>query len=79
MFMYYWAGLYQDEMHDRINEGTETLMQAALSIKERTASPAQPGRITYGREQDTNRREEEQHEVLRSNEEEQSGEGDANC
>jgi hypothetical protein len=52
MFMYYWAGLYQDEMHDRINEGTETLMQAALSIKERTASPAQPGRITYGREQE---------------------------
>jgi hypothetical protein len=70
-FMHYWAGLYQDEMKDKIKEGADTLMKVAISIKERIPVVAQPRRITDGRDQNPNSTEEEQQEAIRSNEVEQ--------
>jgi hypothetical protein len=54
-------------MRDKIKEGVDILMKAALSIGERHSVGAEPRRITDGRGQDPEQREEEHGEVHRSN------------
>jgi hypothetical protein len=63
-------------MRDKIKEGVDILMKAALSIGERHSVGAEPRRITDGRGQDPEQREEEHGEVHRSNKE-KSEEGNA--
>jgi hypothetical protein len=69
MFMYYWAGLYREEMQGKIKEGTNILMKVALSIGEVTSMEAGQRQIIEGCEQDSEGKEEEQGNVKRVNEE----------
>jgi hypothetical protein len=44
-YMFYWAGLYSEDMQSMISAGVETMMWAAIRIMRRQARPT-PVRIT---------------------------------